>query len=297
MAPDFDSLMLMQACRRLYKPADKKLTTAETLELTRRFLNGYLLFKNEPQVVALANEVRAYNTMLRNYGIRDHQVKNTGKSRLHAFGLLLWREFILLLFTITLIPGAILNFPAWIVITWIASKKQKEALAGSSVKISAKDVVATWKLMVSLVFLPILYLVEAIVLTLCLVYFTTVTTIVSPWALFFSFYAIIPVISIFSIYAGERAIDIIKSIRPLLVSLFQSQESIMLLESSRMNLEKKLAELVDVLGPKMYHDFEKTRMIKISDEDVVESGDESQTEGYFYDARIEKRRGKKNQED
>ncbi len=37
-APDYDTLMVIQAARRLYKPLHTKLNTAQTTELTRRFI-------------------------------------------------------------------------------------------------------------------------------------------------------------------------------------------------------------------------------------------------------------------
>lgn len=36
-APDYETLMVIQAARRLYKPVHKRLDVTQTLELTRRF--------------------------------------------------------------------------------------------------------------------------------------------------------------------------------------------------------------------------------------------------------------------
>lgn len=44
--------------------------------MNRRFLAGYLHFKDEPKVRKLRDDVLKYNRMVRDLGLRDHQVSS-----------------------------------------------------------------------------------------------------------------------------------------------------------------------------------------------------------------------------
>jgi len=92
-APDYDTLMvgfdavpflkplstsyfqLIQAARRLYNPPGQHLTLGQVVELNKRFLEGYLQLKDEPKIQDLRNKVLKYNRLLRDLGLRDHQVR------------------------------------------------------------------------------------------------------------------------------------------------------------------------------------------------------------------------------
>jgi glycerol-3-phosphate O-acyltransferase/dihydroxyacetone phosphate acyltransferase len=90
-APDYDTLMvrfftlafilllrhvlqLIQAVRRLYKTPGQHLTLGQVVELNRRFLEGYTHFGDQPRVQKLRSDVLKYNRLLRDLGLRDHQV-------------------------------------------------------------------------------------------------------------------------------------------------------------------------------------------------------------------------------
>lgn len=66
---------LIQATRRLYKTPGQHLTLGQVVELNRRFLEGYTHFKDEPRVQKLKTDVIKYNRLLRDLGLRDHQVR------------------------------------------------------------------------------------------------------------------------------------------------------------------------------------------------------------------------------
>lgn len=67
-------LQLIQAVRRLYKTPGQHFTLGQVVELNRRFLEGYTHFKDEPRVQNLRSDVLKYNRLLRDLGLRDHQV-------------------------------------------------------------------------------------------------------------------------------------------------------------------------------------------------------------------------------
>ncbi len=50
------------------------MTLSQVVELNKRFLQGYLHFKDQPKVQKLRDDVLRYNRFLRDLGLRDHQV-------------------------------------------------------------------------------------------------------------------------------------------------------------------------------------------------------------------------------
>lgn len=65
---------VIQAARRLYKAPGEHLTLSQVVELNKRFIEGYLHFKDEPRVQKLREDVIKYNRLVRDLGLRDHQV-------------------------------------------------------------------------------------------------------------------------------------------------------------------------------------------------------------------------------
>jgi glycerol-3-phosphate O-acyltransferase/dihydroxyacetone phosphate acyltransferase len=61
--------------RRLYKTPGQHLTLGQVVELNRRLLEGYIHFKDEPRVQRLREDVLKYNRLVRDLGLRDHQVR------------------------------------------------------------------------------------------------------------------------------------------------------------------------------------------------------------------------------
>ncbi|KAG0243139.1 hypothetical protein BGW41_002779 [Actinomortierella wolfii] len=264
-APDFETLMVVQAARRLYKPAHRKLQISQVVHLNRRFLAGYLHFKDNPKVQEAKDKVMHYNTQLRYHGLRDHQV-NVKYSRRYAIGLLLYRLLKTLVFAIVALPGTLMNLPIAIVARVISEKKAKEALAASTVKIAGRDVLATWKLLVALGLMPTLYFLYAFMFFLYLRYYdiSLKARLLLGWAA----WACIPYITYASIRFGETGIDIMRSLRPLFISILPGQEStIEELRQSRAELQKTINELINELAPEIYPDFDQNRIMSPSPND------------------------------
>lgn len=62
------------------------------MELNRRLLEGYVHFKDEPQVQKLRADVLKYNRRVRDLGLRDHQVKNVYFSAVCTYSITLGSE-------------------------------------------------------------------------------------------------------------------------------------------------------------------------------------------------------------
>lgn len=256
-APDFDSLMVAQASRRLYQP--ERLDADSALLISRRFAEAYEKLKDDVRVKVLTQEVLKYNRMLLFYGVRDHQVKNTKIDiRIAAFRILsrsLQIAFVIVICT----PVIILMAPLFFMTRRVSHEKMKEAMAGSKVKISGKDVVTTWKLLTALVVAPFLWLLYTF---LCFLYFYSYydySTGVAVATLFSIFW---PIISALAIHLGDLANDLSVSIRPLIVSIGNTlSSSEPPLREMRAELQIKIRRLVEECGPEIFQDFDKVRVV------------------------------------
>ncbi|RIB13062.1 hypothetical protein C2G38_1975615 [Gigaspora rosea] len=262
--PDYDTLMFIQAGRRLYKPAHRKLQISQIVELNRRFIAGYEHFKDEPRVQDIRKKIMAYNKLLKYYGLKDHQVNTSNIGGPRAAGLLLYRIMVLTSWSILGLPGFILNLPLVLIARRVSKKKAEEAVRSSSVKIAGRDVLATWKLLVALVVTPLLYS-----------FYTFIVVLVSfrkRWILKWKVFA--PIATFCTLVTGsyvtirfvESGLDVYKSIRPLFLSLLPwTRPSIENLCSVREQLSDNLTDLINELAPKIYPDFDVDRIIEAAE--------------------------------
>ncbi|CAO3615340.1 unnamed protein product [Cunninghamella blakesleeana] len=252
-AGNYETLMVIQAARRLYKPAHRKLHISQVVDLNRRFLIGYNLFKHEPTVQELQQRVLAYNQLLKYHGIRDHQVSKTDLGGKRTLFLLLKRTAMLILLTLSSFPGAILNLPVVVVAKYISQKKADAALRGSSVKIAGRDVLATWKLLVGLVLIPTLYTFYGFLVFL----YVFQLPLDIKWKILIPLGTImlISFISLASLRFGEIGIDIARSLQPLLKTLLDP-ESVQSLRENRSILSRDITNIINEYGPKAFQDFD-----------------------------------------
>ncbi|BGP46107.1 Glycerol-3-phosphate/dihydroxyacetone phosphate acyltransferase [Rhodotorula kratochvilovae] len=259
-APDFDTLMLVQAARRLYRPPGQNLTLGQVVELNKRFIVGYDAYKEDPRIKNLERRVREYNTLLRYLGLKDHQVDRIGRPRWRSFALLCYRLGLLGVWGVLALPGVILNSPIFLAAKLISRKKAKEALAASSVKIAGRDVLATWKVLVALAGAPSLYTIYAIN-AVVLAHKLALPPQYRFWAPFATF-AGLPFIGVAALKFGEVGMDVYKSLRPLVLSLVPGKEpQLMRVQRMREELASELNGLVDELAPALFDDFSSSRII------------------------------------
>lgn len=264
-APDYDTLMLIQAVRRLYNPKGKKLPIPFIIELNRRLIKGYQTYKDDPRIVDLRKQVLDYNRDLFRMNIRDHQVSYAKFPWYKVVFTLIYRVLKVIVLGAAALPGAILFSPVFILGKVISKLKAKEALAASTVKVKARDVVATWKILVSLALAPALDLFYTIVL----VYWTwssrvwgTVPDSVPLW--FVSVFGIFffPAICFAALRIGEIGMDIFKSLRPLSMAINPTQSNTLVrLRQRREHLQDKVNEIINELGPELFPDFDHQRVI------------------------------------
>lgn len=182
------------------------------MDLNRRFLIGYNLFKDDPKVIELQQRVMAYNQLLKYHGIKDHQVSKTNNNNsTRMLWLLIKRIFILTILGLWAFPGAILNLPVVIVAKVISQRKAQAALKGSSVKIAGRDVLATWKLLVGLVLLPTLYAFYSLIMFIVVLQ----TNLELRWKFILPLatWSLLPFVSYASLRFGEIGHDIFKYVK------------------------------------------------------------------------------------
>merc|ERR1740117_2289590 len=103
---------------------------------------------------------------LKSLGIRDHQVRQIGWwSMEDLVGRLL---YLLVAVAFAAMPQILFNLPVMYVAGKLAVVEQKKALAASSVKLAARDVVMSYKIIYVLVFIPIMYVIYTLFFLLVL---------------------------------------------------------------------------------------------------------------------------------
>ncbi|ETN43246.1 uncharacterized protein HMPREF1541_02405 [Cyphellophora europaea CBS 101466] len=281
-SPDYETLMLAQAARRLYNPAGKKLPLSLVVELNRRLVKGYTVYKDDPRVVALRRDVLNYNREIHALGIRDHQVEwgNTIKRPWWlVLGTLIYRLGEIVVLAVGTLPGLAMFWPLFVVTKLISMKKSREALAASTVKIKGRDVITTWKLLVAIAAAPALYAYYTIIVSVWLVYNrregvytyrvpwwmvarTYVPDWVPIWLFAIAFLVLCVSITFAALRIGEIGMDVVKSLPPLFAALNpRSSSTLARLQKHRKELSAKVTDVINTLGPEVFPDFDANRIV------------------------------------
>lgn len=177
---------------------------------------------------------------------------------------LLYRIGKLSVLAIGTLPGLLLFSPVFIAARYYSHKKTREALAGSDLKIQGTDVMATWKILVAGGLAPLLYTYYAIILGFWTHYnhvngiisqSTPVSTVV------IAAYIVFPILTFAALQLGEIGMDILKSLRPLLLCISPfSAGTLTKLRERRSILSRQVTELVNTLGPDLFPDCEAAKL-------------------------------------
>lgn len=277
-SPDYETLQVIQAARRLYSygGSTKSPPLPVVVEMNRNLLIGYSKFKDDPKIKHLKQSVTQYNRKLKLYGLRDHQVENASKHFLHNLLLLIKRLGLLIFYAILCLPGTILFSPVLYACKKISSKKQKEALANSVVKIKANDVLGSWKVLIALVFAPICYFTYSLIGTLLMRKYHLIYHLTDTWldtfTVFCCWWAVLVCTTYAAFRMGEVGMDIAKSIRPLILSLLPKATELTELKEERKHLSMEMTDLINSLGPKVFPEFNKEKLRELSTE-IMEEND------------------------
>ncbi|PKK51539.1 hypothetical protein CI102_5411 [Trichoderma harzianum] len=264
-APDYDTLMMIQAARRLYNPTGKKLPLPVVVELNRRLALGYERYKTDERITSLSKSVKDYNSQLRYLNLRDHQVQYATMSIWKVIVLFIYRSIKLLILFLCTVPGLLLFSPVFVATKIISRNKAKAALAGSTVKIRGRDVMATWKILVACGLAPTLYHGYSIAVV-ARAWYDHLWGYLPEWVplvlVYLATWVAWTAITIAALRFGEVGMDIFKSLRPLVLCLVPASDfNIHKLKRKRAELSAQVTDLINTLGPEMFPDFEKTRLV------------------------------------
>jgi glycerol-3-phosphate O-acyltransferase/dihydroxyacetone phosphate acyltransferase len=192
-----------------------------------------------------------------------------------AAGIFFYRLLKLLFLSILVIPGTTLFSLVFLSTKLISIQKAQEALAASNVKVQARDVMATWKLLVAMVVAPLAYAWYCIIgvywyrYNNCNGYLPD--GIHKRW-LIVSQIIVYVTVTYGSLRFGEVAMDILKSLGPLWKAMNPfSNSELAKLQERRQHLATRVNDIINELGPEMYADFYSKRIIQdpFSDEHEV----------------------------
>lgn len=274
---DYETLMVIQAARRLYAGNFAQyLPLPMVVEMNRRLMLGYKTFKDRPEMVKLKEKILHYNDFLKLMRLPDHHVEDCDeRHKIHLLPVFLARIVnLIFLFTLAL-PGAVLFSPVFILSKHVSKKKAATALANSTVKVKANDVVATWKILISMGAAPLLYSFYA---SMCTWYckrqnYLSSFGLVSMWL---SLYVLGVAVTYSALVIGEQGVDLMKSIRPLYLSIF-SGSSIKELKTLRKELSNEITDFVNEFGLELFpDDFNLLEVAKSEKEYTHEDSDEEE---------------------
>lgn len=258
--PDFETLQVVQAARRLYRPEETHKRPDMQVELNRRFIKGYLKYRNDHRIELLRQSILDYNNLLLAFGIKDHQVKNTQIDTFTSLVQLIFHLSVLIIFGLVSLPGFIINSPALYLISSISKRKAKAAKKASSVKIHGKDVISTWKLLIALVLLPFMYSVYAFTLIYALKPLNSSNVLILVLEYIILFYCLV-FVSFATVRLSEMILNSYNSIKPLILAIL-NPERCLILRQVRSTLREQVNFAVDAIGPSVVDDFEQNRIIK-----------------------------------
>lgn len=286
---DYETLMVIQAARRLYAGNFAQyLPLPMVVEMNRRLVLGYETFKHLPNMKELKKKILHYNELLKLNHLPDHHVEDCDEThKLKLIPIFTFRVIKLLFFVVLALPGAILFSPVFVLSKHVSKKKAKTALANSTVKVKANDVVATWKILISMGAAPVLYSFYASIGT----WYCKRQSYLSSYGLI-SIWCILYLMGVLVTYSalitGEQGLDLLKSVRPLYLSIF-SGESITELKELRRELSEQITEFVNKYGLELFPDD--FNLLEIKDyKEPANTGMDSDEEEEFKTQQMRNRR-------
>lgn len=271
--PDYSWLQQIYMVRRLYMREGVPVSTARAMDLNRRFAVGIhrmLLMASgcgdqavptspggslhveqseetklkpdeEAEFFEIKKDLEDYMANLKALGLRDHQVRQIGWWSLKD----LFSQVIYLLVTVGLgaIPNVLFNWPVMAISSRLAVIEQDKSLKASSVKLAARDVVMSFKIIYVLVLIPMMYVVYGSLL----VAFT-------PWCKKTIILVLLslPFSAFLGTKAAEQGVRTYADVVPLFYRLLPGKsQKYEVLPQKRAALARRLRLAVRTLGPRL----------------------------------------------
>jgi len=223
----------------LYKPSTAALSPGEYVELTRRFVERYDEFASNPEMQAFQNAVEDYQARLDMLGLKDYQLRKPITLG-DAFRKIVFRALTMVALLPLAIPGALLHLP----VGWIA------AAVGERFSYEMDDV-ATLKVFATILLLPILYLIIAILIGVNFGFWWSLAAIIGLTVSFFASVRLIEaeaglflsVLSVLRLARLGSEVDDLRATRKVLVTEVRALvDSLAPSETARMFTSKDFAQ-------------------------------------------------------
>lgn len=253
--PDFETHELIRGAKELYKSSKESYDQAEELELTRRFAKSLEDCGSDARVAELRAKFGEYDRLLKSYGVEDALVQTTSMGTLRLLLRLLRNLLVFSVCVLMCVFMVVLCGPTLLLIDRISARQARKALAASSVKIKARDVIATWKIISGSILLPLTSVFWSVVYSLVRLGH------LQAQAILLISLAVFPALLCLAVRAFERGSQAVASTRPLLMALFRP-DSALVLRRLRHELKKELHSLVNELGPTVIKDFSSKRIVR-----------------------------------
>lgn len=155
-----DHFGLVQLARSIYKATvvpTSRVSSFEYLEITRRLQR---LFQNPTVEVSLyLKDLESYRVDCSRLFISESQLSYLERCRRSSLKDFVFTLFSFLAVSACFLPGYLFHGPVLLLIKGFSLLKAKESKRASSLKITANDVIATWKMLISLFLIPLFHLI------------------------------------------------------------------------------------------------------------------------------------------
>jgi glycerol-3-phosphate O-acyltransferase/dihydroxyacetone phosphate acyltransferase len=250
--PDHRTFRIIQTLRNLFKPEHINFTSKQHFQLMISFKKLHNATKEEPKMKELSRSILEYHDLQWKLGVGVGGSRGYERS---AFGVkpLLYIAYLVIVSSLALIPGLVLNLPVGVIARLLSLNEKKRALAKSSVKRTGKDVVASYKILVSFFLLPAWYMA----VSLLIIFLTS-----WHWTRIFLAVLSLPLFSYLGVMFTEQGVITSKKLYPMLLRLIpwrrRDQDR---LRDMRRLLQAQIREFVDKYGTttEFYSDCPVTR--------------------------------------
>ena len=245
-ASDYNELKLLHTARRLFQRSSTDTPTKEKQDIARRLSIGYKVLKEKygehfpEDLLQLKLKLEDYQNRLDHWGLKDYQLQGSYLEVSYSKMLYtLVHGFVIL--SLASIPSLLLNMPVGAFAHYYAHKEAKEDLKASRVKVAARDVLLSKKIVFSLAAVPVLWVTYAVLAVL----FTNL-----PLQTILVLFLCFPAFSYMGVMAVEAGMADLKDLWPALLRLSPAfREQAQELPKLRVALRQEVRKMVRKYGP------------------------------------------------
>lgn len=134
---DFETLRVLEAVRRLYRPEGVTLTLAQQAELMRRFIEHWERLQHVPEIKQLYNDVATYQLSVRAMGFTDRDLRGDPLSFFARVEHVVRHVLFALVLVPAAIPGIVVHLPVLVMAVWAGETLTSRGDVRATVKMCA----------------------------------------------------------------------------------------------------------------------------------------------------------------